>query len=93
MLEYYEHTGDREFVLSGGLETVLQCAEFARTYSYYNHVKNRYELLDVIGPDEYHERVNNNAYTNYIFHEITVRGVRLAKELSAHVSGELLSCL
>lgn len=93
VLEYYVHTGDRELMLSGGLETVLQCAEFARTYSYYNHVKNRYELLDVIGPDEYHERVNNNAYTNYIFHEITVRGVRLARELSAPVSGELLSCL
>jgi trehalose/maltose hydrolase-like predicted phosphorylase len=26
--------------------------------------KNRYEILDVTGPDEYHERVNNNAYTS-----------------------------
>ena len=26
--------------------------------------RQRYELLDVTGPDEYHERVNNNAFTN-----------------------------
>ena len=79
ILNYYAHTGDDELMLAGGLETVLECAEFARTYSYYNHIKDRYELLDVIGPDEYHERVNNNAYTNYIFYQITKRGVELAE--------------
>lgn len=80
VLNYYARTGDDNLLLDGGLETVLECAEFARTYSYYNHIKDRYELLDVIGPDEYHERVNNNAYTNYIFYEITKRGVELAKK-------------
>ncbi len=80
VLNYYAHTGDDGLMLAGGLETVMECAEFARTYSYYNHNKDRYELLDVIGPDEYHERVNNNAYTNYIFYEITKRGIALAEK-------------
>lgn len=80
ILSYYEKTSDDKLLLSGGLETVLECAEFARTYSYYNHIKDRYELLDVIGPDEYHERVNNNAFTNYMFYGITVRGVALAEK-------------
>lgn len=79
ILYYYSQTGDDKLMLSGGLETVLECAEFARTYSYYNHIKGRYELLDVIGPDEYHERVNNNAYTNYLFYRITRQGVALAE--------------
>ena len=26
--------------------------------------KPYYEIHDAVGPDEYHERVNNNAYTN-----------------------------
>ena len=82
ILNYYAHTGDDELMLSGGLETVLECAQFARTYSYYNHIKGRYELLDVIGPDEYHERVNNNAYTNYIFYNTTVKGLSLAQKLA-----------
>ena len=80
ILHYYSHTHDDELMLAGGLETVLECAEFARTYSYYNHIKDRYELLDVIGPDEYHERVNNNAYTNYLFYQITKQGVALAEK-------------
>ena len=57
------------------------CAEFGRTYSYYNHIKKRYEILDVIGPDEYHERVNNNAFTNYAFYKIATEGVACAERL------------
>lgn len=80
VLSYYDKTHDDEMMLDGGLETVLECAEFARTYSYYNHIKKRYELLDVIGPDEYHERVNNNAYTNYMFFYAAQRGAELAEK-------------
>ena len=82
VLQYYSRTGDDKLMLDGGLETVLECAEFGRQYSYYNHVKKRYELLDVIGPDEYHERVNNNAFTNYMFYKITLDGVAAAKSLA-----------
>ena len=32
--------------------------------TYYSPDKRRYEILDVTGPDEYHERVHNNAFTN-----------------------------
>lgn len=82
ILKYYGRTHDDELMLGGGLETVLECAEFARTYSYYNHIKKRYELLDVMGPDEYHERVNNNAYTNYMFYMTAKEGVSRAEELA-----------
>lgn len=27
-------------------------------------LSDTYDLLDVMGPDEYHEHVKNNAYTN-----------------------------
>ncbi len=64
--EYYRRTGDETILFSGGLEMVLECAWFFYSYSFYNHRKDRFELLDVIGPDEYHERVNNNAFTNYL---------------------------
>ncbi len=29
-------------------------------------INGRIEIHDVIGPDEYTEHVNNNAYTNYL---------------------------
>lgn len=79
--KYYEKTGDNELMWGGGLEAMLACAEFYRTYSYFNHVKNRYELLDVLGPDEYHERVNNNAYTNYMAHYTATKALELCKTL------------
>lgn len=80
--QYYDRTGDDALMLAGGLETMLECARFLWSYSYYNHVKKRYELLDVIGPDEYHERVNNNAYTNYMAHYTAVKTVELAEKLA-----------
>lgn len=62
--QYFIFTGDDSILLGGGAETVLECARFFYSYAYYNSFKSRYEILDVTGPDEYHERVNNNAFTN-----------------------------
>ncbi|CAM4242022.1 glycosyl hydrolase family 65 protein [Paenibacillus typhae] len=62
--QYVSFTGDESLLLDGGAEVIWECARFFYSYAYYNPVKRRYEILDVTGPDEYHERVNNNAFTN-----------------------------
>lgn len=62
----YVISDDLSLLTCGGAETLLQCALFYDSYAYFNPRFSRLELLDVIGPDEYHERVNNNAYTNYM---------------------------
>ncbi len=62
--ETYEFTGDDKTLLDGGAEVILECARFFYSYCYFKDEKDRYEIIDVIGPDEYHERVNNNAYTS-----------------------------
>lgn len=62
--EYYKATGDYKILLDGGSEAILECARFYYSFAYFNNAKNRYEILDVTTPDEYHERVNNNPYTN-----------------------------
>ncbi|WP_410770813.1 glycoside hydrolase family 65 protein [Fontibacillus sp. BL9] len=62
--QYYSFSGDGSLLLNGGAETVWECARFFYSYAYFNPGKQRYEILDVTGPDEYHERVNNNAFTN-----------------------------
>lgn len=60
----YLLTEDLELLIDGGAEVILECARFYSSYAYYRMEKKRFELIDVIGPDEYHERVYNNAYTN-----------------------------
>ncbi len=62
---YYQVTDDWQFVIDYGAEIVFEVARFLYSHAYYKPEKGRYELLRVIGPDEYHENVDNNAYTNY----------------------------
>jgi len=69
MWEYFRITGDDTLLLEGGAEVILECARFYFSYAYYKKDKDRYEILDVIGPDEYHERVNNNAFTSMVARE------------------------
>ena len=64
LMRYVEFTGDYQLLLEGGAEVILECASFYYDLLVKKVNKDQYELHDVIGPDEYHERVNNNAYTN-----------------------------
>lgn len=63
---YMSITKDYSILLEGGAEVILECARFFYSYAYYKKDKERYEFLDVTGADEYHERINNDAYTNYM---------------------------
>lgn len=67
--QVYAFTGDDRLLLDGGAEVAWECAKFFYSYGYFNPRKQRYEILDVTGPDEYHERVNNNAFTNRLVKE------------------------
>jgi len=63
---YYRATLDREFVVDFGAEIVLETGVFWESRLEYNEEHDRYEINAVIGPDEFHEHVNNNVYTNYL---------------------------
>ncbi len=64
--QYYYVTGDADFMEKYGNEIVLSSAEF--WLSRMVNKNGRFEILNVIGPDEYKENVDNNAYTNYMAH-------------------------
>ena len=64
MRQYYEITGDRSLLDEGGAEVILQCARFYLSRGTRHLDRDTVDLADVIGPDEYHERVTNNAFTN-----------------------------
>lgn len=62
--QYWQATGDDEWFIDKGAELILDTARFWGSRAEYNEQADRYEYNDVIGPDEYHEHVDNNAYTN-----------------------------
>lgn len=64
--EYFATTGDESILLDGGAEVIFECCRFLLSWLYFSRERKRYEVLDVTGPDEYHERVHNDAWTNWI---------------------------
>ena len=91
MWEYFKLTGDDTLLREGGAEVILECARFFYSYSYFKKDKDRYEILDVIGPDEYHERVNNNIFTNKIASETFYVALQAVNYLQEKYPDELKS--
>lgn len=60
---YYNATGDEEFMEKYGYEMIFDIANFWSSRGEWDG--ERYNINDVIGPDEYKEHCNNNAFTNY----------------------------
>jgi len=62
--KYYIATGDSKFMQDAGYEMLIGIAKFWASRVEYNKKKDKYEIKQVIGPDEFHVGVNNNAFTN-----------------------------
>ena len=62
-------TGDTYILDEGGYKVMKEATLFFISYAQKEH--NIYHINDVIGPDEYHERVNDNAFTNYMIFKST----------------------
>ena len=60
---YVEWTGDEAFAAGPGLELFVQTARWWASRIELD-ANGRGHIRDVMGPDEYHERVDDNAYTN-----------------------------
>lgn len=85
MWNYCVATNCYDVLCEGGLELMYQCVWFFYTYAAYRGYKGRYELLDVVGPDEYHERVDNNAFTNGMVYQavnIFLKAVQKVKKIA-----------
>lgn len=96
LCRYFEMTADFDTLMDGGLEMLMECSRFFLSYAKYNVLKDRFELNDVIGPDEYHERVNNNAFTNYLAHDTvknTLEYLKLAEKRAPEAYEALLDRL
>ncbi|MFC1709782.1 glycoside hydrolase family 65 protein [Candidatus Omnitrophota bacterium] len=62
--KYFVATQDNRFMEQYGYEMMFETARFWASRVSYSKKKKKYEILHVIGPDEFHVDVNNNAFTN-----------------------------
>ncbi len=64
---HYVHlTDDRDFLWTYGAEILLQIARFLESRVGKGSQTGKYGFYGVMGPDEFHMMVDNNAYTNYM---------------------------
>ncbi len=63
--QYYQCTGDQDFMDKYGYELMLDCAKFWSSRLEPGE-DGRLHINDVVGPDEYKEHVDDNAFTNYL---------------------------
>jgi len=95
---YYTATGDRSFLLDYGAELMLEIAMFWSSITRWNPGRERFEIIGVMGPDEYHEKypdtdiggLRNNAYTNVMAVWCLLRTLDLLQEIGQSRRAELL---
>jgi kojibiose phosphorylase len=63
--EYWKGTADDEFMATMGVEIMLETARFWVSRAA-RDADGRRHINHVVGPDEYHEGVDDNAYTNVL---------------------------
>lgn len=64
-IDYYiRATNDTEFLKKDGNQMIYQCAKFSE--SLFKRIDGKYEIQNVMGPDEFHYHVNNSYFVNWI---------------------------
>ncbi len=90
--QYAEATGDEEFWAQGGADVVREAARFFASRVVWVPARGRYEIHRVLGPDEYHENVDNNAFTNAMARETLRTAIGLAERGLLRACEEELAC-
>ncbi len=95
--QYYQATGDRQFLALRGAEMILEVARFFASLAAYDRDRDRYVIRGVVGPDEFHTGypgasvagISNNAYTNVMTSWLLLRAAEALERLPAHRRAEL----
>mgnify|MGYP003589352131 CR=1 FL=1 len=67
--QYWEATGDNDFMARYGAEILIETARFWQSRIHYDPIRKTHNILAVRGPNEYDVIVNNNCYTNMMARE------------------------
>lgn len=87
--QYYQATGDAEFLYSFGAELMFEIARFWASIAQWNEARGRYDIRGVMGPDEFHDGypdrdapgLDNNTYTNVMAAWCITRALALCELL------------
>ncbi|MDQ1483522.1 MAG: kojibiose phosphorylase, partial [Actinomycetota bacterium] len=84
VLTYVEATGDTEFLTDFGAEILFETSRFWADRATHEPETDRYAIKQVMGPDEFHSHVDNNAFTNRMAQWALRQSVQVYADLSEH---------
>ncbi len=101
LCKYYAATNDMEFFLAYGAEMLIEISRFLASLATWNEERERYEILGVMGPDEYHDSypgreeggLDNNSYTNIMTVWVLCRSLTMLDRLPEDRRRELSETL
>jgi len=79
---YWQATADDEFLRAEGVEILAETARFWASRC--TRESDGYHIHGVVGPDEYHHTVSDNAYTNWLARFNLEKGVWALEWLKQH---------
>jgi trehalose/maltose hydrolase-like predicted phosphorylase len=99
--QYYQATGDLEFLVDHGAEMLVEIARFWSSIATYDHARDRYVIRGVMGPDEFHsgypggpeDGIDNNAYTNLMAVWVLLRALEVLELIPSESATELSDML
>ncbi|MDN2565552.1 beta-phosphoglucomutase family hydrolase [Aquibium sp. A9E412] len=98
---YWQITGDRDFLVCGGAEMMIEIARFWASIATLDEASGRYRIRGVMGPDEFHDRypwsetpgVDDNAYTNVMAAWVLRQAAGVLDHVGAERRAELMALL
>jgi len=95
--QYYQATGDLDFLATTGAEMLLEIARFWADTATYDPERQRYSIRGVLGPDEYHDAypwserpgIDDNTYTNVLASWVLARALDSLDTLPGYRRDEL----
>ncbi|MFZ2174120.1 MAG: trehalose-phosphatase [Rhodococcus sp. (in: high G+C Gram-positive bacteria)] len=99
--QYYQVTGDLEFLIEHGAEMLVEIARFYASLASYDRARGRYVIRGVIGPDEFHsgypatpyDGIDNNAYTNVMSVWVILRALEALDVIPLQIRSDLTQAL
>ncbi len=95
--QYYQVTGDVDFMSYHGGEMIIEIARFFASLVTFNDQRDRYDICNIVGPDEFHTKypdtdelgVHNNTYTNVMVSWVLQRAAQVLDLVPSERAAEL----
>ncbi len=99
--QYFQATEDVDFLAFYGAEMLVEISRFWSSIASYNKALDRFEIRNVMGPDEYHDAypdadepgLHNNAYTNVMVAWLLQRTLQALEQVPEFRRRELVEKL